>query len=138
MNAQSCCGTHSSDCSKKDSGQVSRFTYESSFLKRCLNFFRWMFTGSVIVLLPKCPFCLAAYIAMATGIGLSFSVASFIRILLIILCIVSLSSFVARRVYIYYNREQLYMSPGDHRYRINLLALKLSLILALYFLMMRA
>ena len=138
MNTQSCCGKHTSECSKKDSGQASRFTNESSFLKRCLNFFRWMFTGSVIILLPKCPFCLAAYIAMATGIGLSFAVASFIRILLIILCIVSLSSFVARRIYIYYNKEQIYMSPGDHKYRINLLALKVSLILDLYLLMMRA
>ena len=137
MNGPTCCGKHTSECSKKDNEQINRLTDKTGFLKRFLNFFRWMFTGSVIILLPKCPFCLAAYIAMATGIGLSFSVASFIRILLIILCIVSLSSFAARRIYIYFNKERLHLSSGDHQYRINLLALKLSLILSLYFVIMR-
>ncbi len=138
MNAPSCCGNQPSECSKKDSGQVTRFTDESSFLKRCLNFFRWMFTGSVIILLPKCPFCLAAYIAMATGIGLSFYIASFIRILLIILSIVSLSSFAAKLIYVYYLKERFYLSSGEHHYKINLLSLKLSFISGLYYLMLSA
>ena len=138
MNGPSCCGMETSECSKKDNEQISRLTDEPGFLKRCLNFFRWMFTGSVIILLPKCPFCLAAYVAMATGIGLSFSVASFIRILLVILCIVSLSSFAARRIYVYYNKERFCLYSGDHHYKINLLSLKLSLISGLYYLMMGA
>ena len=138
MNGQSCCGKETSECSKKDNEQINRLTDKTGFLKRFLNFFRWMFTGSVIILLPKCPFCLAAYIAMATGIGLSFSVASFIRILLVILCIVSLSSFAARRIYVYYNKERPYLSAGDHHHKINLLSLKLSLISSLYYLMIVA
>jgi len=138
MNGSSCCGKYKSDCSKKDNEQLNRMTNEPGVFNRCLNFFRWMFTGSVIILLPKCPFCLAAYIAMATGIGLSFSVASFIRILLVILCIVSLSSFAARRLYVYYNKERTFLSAGDHHYKINLLSLKLSLISSLYYLMIVA
>ena len=134
MNGSSCCDKHTSECVKIDTEPVERFRYHAGFLKRCLYFLRWIFTGSVIILLPKCPFCLAAYIAMVTGIGLSYPIASFIRILLIILSMVSLSSFAARRIYLYYNKEQLHLSLGNHQYKINLLALQLVLISSLYYL----
>ena len=138
MTAPSCCDNYRSDCSNKDAEQVNCFKDGSGFLKRFLHLLRWMFTGSVIILLPKCPFCLAAYIAMATGIGLSFPVASLIRVMLIILCIISLSSFAARHIYIYYNKEQPNLSSGNHHYKANLLALKLSVISSLYYLIIGA
>ena len=134
MNEPTCCSKPTSEFSRKDYEQATHWTDESGLLRRCLLFLRWMFTGSIIILLPKCPFCLGAYIVMATGIGLSFAAASFIRILLIILCIVSLSAFVARRIYILYNKQKLQLSFGDHQYKINLLALKLALISSLYYL----
>ena len=138
MSGSPCCSDSTVDCPKQKQQQLSGLTNESGFLKRCLYFFRWMFTGSVIILLPKCPICLAGYIAMATGIGFSLSVASFIRVLMIILCIISLATFAARRIYIYYNKEQLYLSHANHLYKINFLALKLSLISVLYYLIVVA
>lgn len=36
--------------------------------------------GIVMVLLPKCPLCLAAWLTVATGIGFSAAVAGFIRV----------------------------------------------------------
>jgi hypothetical protein len=52
----------------------------------------------ILALLPKCPVCIAAYIAMGTGIGISLPVATHLRVLLIILCATSLTYFVARQI----------------------------------------
>jgi hypothetical protein len=52
----------------------------------------------ILVLLPKCPVCIAAYIAVVTGIGLSLPVTAHLRTLLVILCSTSLIYFVARQI----------------------------------------
>jgi hypothetical protein len=54
--------------------------------------------GAVLVLLPKCPACIAAYVALGTGIGLSMSAAAYVRILLLLLCVASMTFFVAKYV----------------------------------------
>lgn len=43
----------------------------------------WIVPGILLVLMPKCPACFAAYVALASGIGLSLPVASGIRLGLI-------------------------------------------------------
>ncbi len=43
--------------------------------------------GAALALLPKCPLCLAAWLTVATGIGVSAAVAALVRNLLLILCI---------------------------------------------------
>jgi hypothetical protein len=42
--------------------------------------------GLALALMPKCPACFAAYFALGTGIGLSFSQAAWVRVALIVLC----------------------------------------------------
>ena len=58
----------------------------------------WLLSGATLVLIPKCPACLAAYLALATGIGISFSTAAYLRLLLLFICLGSMVYLVVRRV----------------------------------------
>jgi hypothetical protein len=44
----------------------------------------------VLALLPKCPMCMAAYLAMLTGLGVSVTIAAIIKTSLATLCVVIL------------------------------------------------
>ena len=55
-----------------------------------MSFIKWLAPGITLVLIPKCPLCLAAYVAVATGIGLSLPAATYLRIALLVICISSL------------------------------------------------
>jgi hypothetical protein len=57
---------------------------------------QWLFPATVLVLIPKCPFCVMAYVALFTGIGISVTTARWIQILLLVLCLTSLGSLAQR------------------------------------------
>jgi hypothetical protein len=57
----------------------------ASFVRRCVDLISWILPSAILTLIPKCPMCLAAYVAAWTGIGLSFSAATHLRLWLLIL-----------------------------------------------------
>jgi hypothetical protein len=59
----------------------------------------WIIPGITLVLMPKCPICMAAYVALFSGVSISFASASHLRTSLQVLCIAALLFLVGRRLY---------------------------------------
>jgi hypothetical protein len=90
-----------------------------SFARHCLNRAGWMVPGVLMALIPKCPACLAAYVAGATGLGLSLSAAAYVRALLLILCIASLVYLAVRRLHCVVVERRAHMENTRRRPHLN-------------------
>ena len=51
-----------------------------SWRRRISGFTQWAIPITTLALIPKCPACVAAYVLLLSGVGLSFSTASKIRL----------------------------------------------------------
>jgi len=58
---------------------------------------QWLFPAALLVLIPKCPLCVVAYVALFTGIGISVSTARGIQILMLLFCLSSLAYLAVRK-----------------------------------------
>ena len=54
--------------------------------------------SALLALMPKCPMCLAAYVAIGTGFTMSCSSAHLLMRVLTLLCIGTLAFFLAKRI----------------------------------------
>jgi hypothetical protein len=70
----------------------------SKLRARAVEFTKWAMPSVLLAIVPKCPACVAAYVAVGTGLGLSLPAAANVRWTLVILCAASLSYLVASRM----------------------------------------
>jgi len=70
----------------------------ASWLRHVGEVAGWIVPSAALALLPKCPVCVAAYLALATGIGISLPIATYLRAMLVALCVASLVFIAARRL----------------------------------------
>ncbi len=67
--------------------------------RRCCEVAGTVAPAAILVLLPKCPACIVAYLAMGTGIGVAVSTALHLRTLVLVLCVACLAFFAARHAF---------------------------------------
>lgn len=88
MNTRSCCvpSRHSSGVAVDGRGAKAKGAA------------RWGVPALVLFLLPKCPMCIAAYVAMLTGIGLSMEAADWRRETTVAVCVLAIIVSFTRRM----------------------------------------
>ena len=66
--------------------------------RRAWRGIQWLFPTTLLVLMPKCPLCVAAYVALFTGMGITVTAARWIQMLMLTICLISLSYLTVRLI----------------------------------------
>ena len=67
-------------------------------MRRVREILAWVLPSAILVLVPKCPACLAAHLTLWTGLGLSLSTATYLRWVLLLVCVASLLFLIVERL----------------------------------------
>jgi hypothetical protein len=100
MKPTCCCGDAARDAGREEERAASSIASgwrPRSVARRWFAAAEWLIPSVVLALMPKCPLCVAAYLAIATGIGVSTAVAGYLRTALILLCAAMLCIVAVRR-----------------------------------------
>jgi hypothetical protein len=98
VNAHRCCVVPSDGVEQKQAGVriAGGDPHPPSSTRRSLDLTAKIVPVAILAVLPKCPACLAAYVALGAGMGLSLTAATYVRLSLVVLCVASLVFFAAR------------------------------------------
>ena len=88
---------HTRSCCQMATRGPGRAPRPASRLRRRGEIVGWIIPSATLVLLPKCPVCVAAYVALFSGVGISVASAANLRISLLILCVVALLCLALKR-----------------------------------------
>jgi TRAP-type mannitol/chloroaromatic compound transport system permease small subunit len=78
------------------SAWTSALSRKGTLWQRIVTLVQWCLPVVTLALVPKCPVCMAAYVLLFTGVGLSLAVASTIRWMMIALSIIALAFLLLR------------------------------------------
>jgi hypothetical protein len=70
--------------------------HSPGLFRRAWRGIQWLFPAAILVLIPKCPLCVAAYVGLFTGIGITVSTARWIQIVMVVSCVASLGYVAVR------------------------------------------
>ena len=85
------------DCCHVDAPAGDKAPRHAQHWRRGVEIAGWIIPGATLVLLPKCPVCVAVYVALFTGVGISVATASNLRTSLLILCVAALLCLAVKR-----------------------------------------
>jgi hypothetical protein len=89
---------------------------QRTWLGRVREVAEWIVPSALLALMPKCPMCLAAYVALGSGLTLSVSSAHILMRTLTALCVGTLALCVVRRVVnCRQNKQTLNLQPTQTR-----------------------
>jgi hypothetical protein len=63
--------------------------------RRWVNGVAWLAPTMALALMPKCPACVVAYVAILTGLGMSLTTAAYLRTGAIAVCLIALVWLIA-------------------------------------------
>jgi hypothetical protein len=74
--------------------------------RRAAGFAGWALPTAALALMPKCPACVAAYVAAGTGLAVSVPAAAWLRTGAIVLCVASLALAAATTARRHFTRKE--------------------------------
>ncbi len=86
-----CCGPRA-----PDESPALPLRSDASIGRRAMELAGWLIPGTLLAFFPKCPLCVAGYVALATGLGISLTAATYLRWTLLVLCLASLGFMAVR------------------------------------------
>ena len=93
-------------CCQKNRSVRAAARHQESWLLRARGVTGVIVPSTLLALLPKCPMCLAAYVALGTGFTVSCTSAQILMRALTVLCFGTLALCVARRIVNYGLKKQ--------------------------------
>ncbi len=98
-------------CCEWKSGASDNLRQQKNRLRRARGIAGLILPSALLALVPKCPMCLAAYVAVCTGFTMSCSSAHILMRLLTALCVGTLALCVVRRVVSCRQNKQTFNLP---------------------------
>ncbi len=83
-------------CTPMPSAQPPHAHSHASVSRRLAAALQWAIPLTTLALIPKCPACIAGYVLLFTGLGLSLPAAATIRWTIITLCVTALLTLAVR------------------------------------------
>jgi hypothetical protein len=91
MKSLTCCASAAGIALKQPNKKGDHRRYWWPAAPRLLKIAQLSLPAAVLMLLPKCPVCLAAYVAFGTGVSLSVAAVSIVRSTLVAVCAAALA-----------------------------------------------